>query len=140
MSVGENIRYYRRLKNLSAQQLAKEIGISGSYLSKIENGNVDIKSDLITKIGNILGVGVERFFCSLDENITLEKTRRAHLSDTVEHEGLQSIFIRLFDKERELYYKNFPKPSKEDILEVFREIEPIIRKLVKNKLLESYRD
>jgi transcriptional regulator with XRE-family HTH domain len=38
--LGRKIAYYRRLKHLSQDQLAKQIGISTSYLSKIERADV----------------------------------------------------------------------------------------------------
>lgn len=37
--IGRKIAYYRRLRNLTQDKLAKEVNISASYLSKIERGN-----------------------------------------------------------------------------------------------------
>ena len=38
--LGRKITYYRKLKHLSQDQLAKQVGISTSYLSKIERADV----------------------------------------------------------------------------------------------------
>lgn len=38
--LGRKIAYYRKLKHLSQEQLAKQIGISKSYLSKIERADI----------------------------------------------------------------------------------------------------
>lgn len=37
--IGRKVAYYRRLRNLTQEALAKKINISTSYLSKIECGN-----------------------------------------------------------------------------------------------------
>jgi len=39
--LGRKIAYYRGLKNLSQVQLAKKVGISTSYLSKIERADLE---------------------------------------------------------------------------------------------------
>lgn len=36
--IGAKIVYYRMIKSMSQEQLAEKIGISASYLSKIEHG------------------------------------------------------------------------------------------------------
>ncbi len=38
-TVGARILYYRRLKGYTQEDLAKKVGISKSYLSKIEHGH-----------------------------------------------------------------------------------------------------
>jgi transcriptional regulator with XRE-family HTH domain len=37
--IGRKVAYYRRLRNLTQEALAKKVNISTSYLSKIECGN-----------------------------------------------------------------------------------------------------
>ncbi len=39
--IGAKIVYYRMLQGMSQEQLAEKIGISQSYLSKIEKGKYD---------------------------------------------------------------------------------------------------
>ena len=39
--IGQRIAYYRKIKCLSQTQLAKRVGISVSYMSKIERANLD---------------------------------------------------------------------------------------------------
>lgn len=54
MKIGELIRSERESKGISVRALAKEIGVSDSYLSKVER-DVKVPSvDLVAKIGKIL--------------------------------------------------------------------------------------
>lgn len=39
--IGAKIVYYRLLKDMTQEQLAEKVGISPSYLSKIEHGKYD---------------------------------------------------------------------------------------------------
>lgn len=39
--IGSNIKHYRMRRNLSQVRLADQVGISASYLSKIERGSVN---------------------------------------------------------------------------------------------------
>lgn len=39
--IGVKIVYYRMLQSMSQEQLAEKVGISPSYLSKIENGKYE---------------------------------------------------------------------------------------------------
>lgn len=58
--IGEQIKYYRKQKNLTQQELANKINISKSYLSKIEAQNC-IKSfsvEVLMDIADALEVPV----------------------------------------------------------------------------------
>ena len=55
--VGKNIKLYREQKGIKQEVLAKEIGISKSRLSQIENGDCgELFLNRIEKIANFLGV------------------------------------------------------------------------------------
>lgn len=62
-SVGENIRNYRVANNLTQRELSKQIGISPSYLSAIENGilskNGSGSLEVMCKIATALGVTLD---------------------------------------------------------------------------------
>lgn len=52
----KNIKKFRKEKNISQRELAKQINISAGYLSHLENGGRNNPSILvIKKIANILG-------------------------------------------------------------------------------------
>ena len=50
-----NLRYYRKLYNLSQERFAEVIGTSLSHLNKMEQQKVDVKLSTITKYANNLG-------------------------------------------------------------------------------------
>lgn len=59
MSFGERIRDLRKTKNLSQRDLADKVGVSFTYISKIENEKLDFgdypSEDLIRKLAKSLG-------------------------------------------------------------------------------------
>ena len=57
MTIGERIRQLRIRKDMSQEELAKRLGLSGkTVVSKIEKGDRDIKHELIVKTAKVLGV------------------------------------------------------------------------------------
>lgn len=60
--LGRRLRALRRLKRLTQQDLAEEIGVSVSMLSSIERGNKYPRVDLIKKIAKVLDVPLEDLF------------------------------------------------------------------------------
>lgn len=60
--LGRRLRALRRLKRLTQQDLAEEIGVSVSMLSNIERGNKYPRVDLIKKIAKVLDVPLEDLF------------------------------------------------------------------------------
>lgn len=54
--IGDNIRYYRKLKGFNQTQLAFGSHISLSYLSQIENGSVVPSLRVILRIGEALSI------------------------------------------------------------------------------------
>ncbi|SNV01359.1 transcriptional regulator, y4mF family [Megamonas hypermegale] len=53
---GAKIIYYRNLKEINQQDLAKEIGVTRQYLSKIEHGKCFCNRGLIHKIAVVLEI------------------------------------------------------------------------------------
>ena len=49
-----NLKYYRKVYNLSQEKFAAVIGTSLSYLNQIENNKVDVKSSTIDKFAKNL--------------------------------------------------------------------------------------
>lgn len=56
LNVGENILYWRRLKGMKQEELAKKVGISPAALSNIENGSSKPDIERIEDIAEALGV------------------------------------------------------------------------------------
>ena len=58
-SLGKRIRYKRRIKKLSQEEVAKAINISVSYYGNIERGNRIPSIDTLVDIANFLGTGID---------------------------------------------------------------------------------
>lgn len=71
MGVGELIREIREKKGISSAELGRRIGMSRSYMSRIELGDRPVKLDILSKIAEVLDTPIE-YFVSDDEKRELE--------------------------------------------------------------------
>ena len=57
-NIGAKIVYYRKIRNLTQEELAEKVGITPQYLSRIENGGYSKNVSLSTlmKIAGVLDV------------------------------------------------------------------------------------
>jgi|SRR5690606_11472469 len=60
MDIGDNIKKFRELKNITREQLASELGLSVSGYSKIERGEIDLTVSRVQEIAQILEVDVSQ--------------------------------------------------------------------------------
>ncbi|MFD2680918.1 helix-turn-helix domain-containing protein [Bacillus seohaeanensis] len=128
MEIGSKIKYYRTKKQMTQEELASGI-ISISYLSKIENNQVDSSMDIISLICEKLNIDPEvpidsripdlcvEFFESLlksdiENAETLFKSLNREI-DSVDHYG----FLKLFEIQKIRYFllKRDLKSAKEQI-------------------------
>ena len=56
--IARNIRYYRKLANLSQKELAEKLGISSAAVSNWEKGTNSIDIDTLFEVCRVLGVSV----------------------------------------------------------------------------------
>lgn len=54
MSVAKNLRLLRRIRGLTLEELSDKVGISVSYLSRIESGNRRVTETLLFKLSELL--------------------------------------------------------------------------------------
>ena len=68
--LGLKISYYRKLRGLTQEQLAEEIGLSPAFIGHVEAPNIDkaISLDTLVDIADVLNVPVHRFLL-LDEDL-----------------------------------------------------------------------
>lgn len=64
MEISEKLKDLRTFKNLSTYDLAEKTGIPQSTISKLENGNRKIDTDILQKIANAMDVPIDIFFQS----------------------------------------------------------------------------
>ena len=62
--IGRNIKKYRTQSNLTQEELCEKVGISISYLSKIEapNCNISFSLDLLYRICDVLMIDIKKLF------------------------------------------------------------------------------
>ena len=58
MSVGENIRRYRKLRGMTQAQLAEAVGLTEGAVRHYESGIRAVKPEVLGSIANTLGVSV----------------------------------------------------------------------------------
>ena len=59
-NIGENIKKFRELKNITREQMAADLGLSLSGYSKIERNEIDLTVSRIQKIAQIIGVDMSQ--------------------------------------------------------------------------------
>ena len=57
--IGKRIRKYRKLKNLSQEQLAEKINISTTHMSHIETGSTKLSLQVLVDLATILEVNTD---------------------------------------------------------------------------------
>ena len=65
---GENVRHYRKLKNLTQERLAEMIDVSPKHLGVIERGEAFVSAELLEKLSSFLEIPVSSLFYSETES------------------------------------------------------------------------
>ena len=108
MSIGNNVKKIRELKNLKQEYLAKQIGVSRRYYMMMENEEVEIKKERLELISKVLDVNVSEL-----NSFDNKKIFSHYLSDTSLNQAniliLEAANLKkekeFFEKQRELYEK-----------------------------------
>lgn len=87
----ESLKHFRKLKGVTQEELSKKTGIPQSHISKIENGNIDIRVSSLEEISRLLDMEVmliPRTLVSVIEAMMYEKRpeRPAWIPDEGEEE------------------------------------------------------
>ncbi|SKB00045.1 DNA-binding transcriptional regulator, XRE-family HTH domain [Caloramator quimbayensis] len=64
MDIGNSIKYHRKIKGMTQQELADKSSISRSYLADVERNRYNPSIETLQKIAEALGVSVEDLFKS----------------------------------------------------------------------------
>ncbi|MBN1572685.1 MAG: helix-turn-helix transcriptional regulator [Deltaproteobacteria bacterium] len=73
MNEGENLKLFRKKKNLTQQELGEMLGVKKSTVSRWESGERAMTVENIKKVSHVLNVPVNAF---LSDNDSYESTRR----------------------------------------------------------------
>lgn len=58
INIGDNIKKFRELKNITREQMASDLEMSLSGYSKIERGDTDLTISKIERIAEVLGIDI----------------------------------------------------------------------------------
>jgi transcriptional regulator with XRE-family HTH domain len=72
--LGSNILNYRKIQDLSQQQLADYLGVTRELISLIETGNRDISMSNLNKLADLFGIELEEL---LEEDQTIKEANVA---------------------------------------------------------------
>ncbi len=90
MNIGEKIKHLRTEKNLTQPQLAEQIGIEQSYLSKLENDKSTPSAEVFGAMLKAFGLDVPSFLNGLDRQVIERQLKTipevaAHLNTNINH-------------------------------------------------------
>jgi len=57
--IGENLRFWRKFKGYSQEDIANHIGISRTYYTNLERGHAGVPLDTYQKIADFLGIYID---------------------------------------------------------------------------------
>lgn len=101
MTIGDVIKEFRKLNNLSLEEFGKMAGLSKSYVSMLENnkdprGNpVNPSLETIDKIAGAIGVDVDALVGQIDQDVVVNRKKPLSDFDSSEEEAtIKWKFIR----------------------------------------------
>lgn len=97
MSLGENIKLYRKKQKLTQVQLADKANISRSYLADVENNRYNPSVDTLKNISIALGVNLNALLSDNNSNSTYNKEE---ISLTDDEKNILNLYKKLNDKDK----------------------------------------
>jgi transcriptional regulator with XRE-family HTH domain len=92
---GSNLKFYRKQRKLSQEQLAEELGITSKHLSTIETGTTFVSAELLEKLTEKLNVSASALFYSVEEK-SIDNSFLNKVDQIIEKEFLKTaIAIKL---------------------------------------------
>lgn len=124
------IKDARKLKGLKIREVAQQLKIDSSLVSKFESGSRKPSREQIIKMANIL---------DLDAHELLVDWLSDQIIDNIGYSGFALEVLSLAEDKVKYYTKSDLKESEDDITIVLREIDLIKDKLIAHRNLDSYR-
>lgn len=103
MNLGDNIKEYRKKANLTQEELASKIGVSKSFMSKIEINNKTPSFEVLLKIAKVLNVLVTDLNPDLKKDSFINGVSIPGLYSPPKETNIISDFI---NQERTLFTEN----------------------------------
>ena len=116
-TIGNELRGIRKMKDLHVKDVAKDIGVSSTYISEIERNNKVPSNDLIEKMATIYNINERRLFKGfkvLPDSMVYELTSEYGLYDIIFELSENESFTReqkdeFYKKVQSLYKETFEK-------------------------------
>lgn len=121
-NIGDNIKKFRELKNITREQMASDLKMSLSNYSKIERGEIDLTISRVQEIAGILGVDVSQilnFDATQIFNVTNNKLVQG-LGAKAENmhfygDDFKEKYIKMLEAENERLKKQLASSSKKSL-------------------------
>ena len=72
LDIGARIKSLREARQITGKDLAEQIGLSPSQMTRLEKGQRRVDSEVIVKLAEALETSPAAFFTSVDEFISLD--------------------------------------------------------------------
>ncbi len=82
--IGTRVKMLRITKNISQTELAKQIGVTQTHLSNIENGRAGLTISNLIKLHEALGCTISSFFVDIEGETEETKKEEVTLDDLTE--------------------------------------------------------
>jgi transcriptional regulator with XRE-family HTH domain len=86
---GSNVKYYRKQRHFSQEQLAEKLNISAKHLSTIETGAAFVSAELLERLTDILRVSASVLFYSVEEK-SLDDSLLGKIDQIIDKELLRT--------------------------------------------------
>lgn len=106
--IGDTIKKFRELKNISRETMAAEIDMSLSGYGKVERGEIDLTLSRIQKIAEVLKVDLQQvlnFDATQVFNITNNKSVQGVNNTHIHSDEYRDKYIQKLEEEIELFKK-----------------------------------
>ena len=100
--IGTRIRKYRKLKNISQEELAEKIDISTTHMSHIETGSTKLSLQVLVDIAQILDVSTDALIFEKTSKLKIQKIETI-LSDCNENEI--AFITKIVETSKEFFEK-----------------------------------
>ena len=132
--VGQQLKKARKLRGLSQEQLASEMGLTFQQVQKYEKGLNRIGASRLWDLAQILNISIDFFYKDMDQNIQSQSPRNiSSLHDSCVQIPSEELIFNGNDLSLLRYYKRIKNPV------VAKSIIHLVRSLVE-ETNESFED